>query len=123
MNSRAEQYVRSLMGFKEKHQLILTKLYALKARLVDAPTSPHLVDVSLAKVRYTVDRKFPVLVDLSQSSGFSALMDAAGDILGGYDPLVRVMREVSLYMSSMLAVLKSPYIFNIDLAFNRPALY
>ena len=50
-------------------------------------------------------------------------MDAAGDILGGYDPLVRVMREVSLYMSSMLAVLKSPYIFNIDLAFNRPALY
>lgn len=69
MNSRAEQYVRSLIGFKEKHQLILTKLYALKARLVDAPTSPHLVDVSLAKVRYTVDRKFPILVDLSQVNG------------------------------------------------------
>lgn len=50
-------------------------------------------------------------------------MDVAGDIIGTYDPLVRVMREVSLYMSSMLNVLKSPMIFNIDLKFNRVALY
>lgn len=66
MNAKSEQYVRTLMSFNEKHALILTKLYSLKAKLIQAPSSPYLVDVSLAKVRYTVDRKFPVLIDLSQ---------------------------------------------------------
>lgn len=50
-------------------------------------------------------------------------MDAAGDIISLYDPLVRVMREVSVYMKSMLTLLKSPYIFNLDLNFNRLILF
>jgi hypothetical protein len=66
MNPKAEQYIKTLTSFNEKHNLIFTKLYALKAKLLEQPSSPYLVDVSLAKIRYTVDRKFPVLVDLSQ---------------------------------------------------------
>lgn len=66
MNAQADSYVHILMSFGEKNAQLLTKLYALKASLLSQPFSPHLSDVNLAKIRFTVDRKFPVLVDLSQ---------------------------------------------------------
>lgn len=42
-----------------------TKLYFLKSTLLNNKL-PLLSDVNLAKIRFKVDRKFPVLSDLSQ---------------------------------------------------------